>query len=102
MQSYDIVTVGGGLGGSALAKTMAERGARVLVIERETRFKDRVRGEALSPWGGAEAKKLGIHSLLADAGGSMNRYMRLFFEGVQAVERPEGMEAAERVLAVAK
>ena len=26
--TYDIVTVGGGLGGSALAKAMAERGAR--------------------------------------------------------------------------
>jgi len=87
MESYDIVTVGGGLGGSALAKTMAERGARVLVVERETRFKDRVRGEALAPWGGAEAKRLGIHSLLTDAGGSMTRYMRLFFEGAQAVER---------------
>jgi len=29
--TYDIVTVGGGLGGSALAKAMAERGARVEV-----------------------------------------------------------------------
>lgn len=34
--SYDIVTVGGGLGGCALAKVMAEAGARVLVVERET------------------------------------------------------------------
>src|SRR5438093_682427 len=42
MQSYDIITVGGGLAGSALAKAMAERGARVLVVERETHFKDRV------------------------------------------------------------
>ena len=87
MQSYDIVTVGGGLGGSALAKAMAERGARVLVVERETQFKDRVRGEALSPWGGAEAKRLGIHSLLTAAGGSMNRHMRVFFEGALMTER---------------
>ena len=28
---YDLITIGGGLGGSALAKTMAEQGARVLV-----------------------------------------------------------------------
>ena len=27
---YDVITVGGGLGGSALAKVLAERGARVL------------------------------------------------------------------------
>ena len=46
---YDIITVGGGLGGASLAKVMAEHGSRVLVIERETEFKDRVRGEAVSP-----------------------------------------------------
>ena len=45
--SYDIITIGGGLGGATLAKVMAERGARVLVLESETNFKDRVRGEAM-------------------------------------------------------
>ena len=40
---YDIITVGGGLGGSAIAKAMAEHGARVLVLEREKQFHDRVR-----------------------------------------------------------
>jgi menaquinone-9 beta-reductase len=29
---YDIITVGGGLGGATLAKSMAERGARILVL----------------------------------------------------------------------
>jgi flavin-dependent dehydrogenase len=43
--TYDIITVGGGLGGASLAKAMAEHGARVLVLEREQQFKDRVRGE---------------------------------------------------------
>ena len=42
---YDVVTVGGGLGGAAVAAVMAKAGARVLVVERETRFQDRVRGE---------------------------------------------------------
>jgi len=44
-KTYDIITVGGGLGGASLAKAMAEHGAKVLVLERETRFKDRVLGE---------------------------------------------------------
>jgi choline dehydrogenase-like flavoprotein len=35
MTQYDIITIGGGLGGAPLAKAMAERGARVLVLERE-------------------------------------------------------------------
>ena len=62
--TYDLITVGGGLGGASLAKAMAEHGAKVLVLERETQFKDRVRGEAVTPWGTAEAKKLGVYELL--------------------------------------
>lgn len=68
MSDYDIVTIGGGLGGAALAKSMAEHGARVLVLERETAFKDRVRGEGMGTWGAAEAKQLGIYDLLVDCG----------------------------------
>ncbi len=64
MSDYDIITIGGGLGGSALAKSMAERGRRVLVVERETKFKDRVRGEAMTPWGCGEARELGIYDAL--------------------------------------
>jgi 2-polyprenyl-6-methoxyphenol hydroxylase-like FAD-dependent oxidoreductase len=66
---YDIITVGGGLGGAALAKVMAERGYRVLVIEREEKFKDRVRGEYMAPWGVAETQELGIYDLLMSHGG---------------------------------
>ena len=62
--TYDIITVGGGLGGSSLAKTMAEHGARVLVVEREKQFKDRVRGEVMGPWGVAETQALGLYNLL--------------------------------------
>ena len=46
---------------------MAEHGARVLVLESETKFKDRVRGEAMVSWGVNEAKELGIYSNLKDA-----------------------------------
>jgi 2-polyprenyl-6-methoxyphenol hydroxylase-like FAD-dependent oxidoreductase len=67
--NYDIITVGGGLGGSALAKAMAEHGKRVLILERETQFRDRVRGEFVSPWGVAEASALGIYELIRDACG---------------------------------
>ncbi len=35
-QVYDIVTVGGGIAGSVLAKAMAEHGAKVLVLESAT------------------------------------------------------------------
>lgn len=48
---YDLIIVGGGLGGAALARAIAEQGRHVLVLEREKRFKDRVRGEFMTPWG---------------------------------------------------
>ena len=67
--SYDIITIGGGLGGVALAKAMAERGARVLVLESETHFRDRVRGEVMVSWGVAEAKELGLYEVMRAAGG---------------------------------
>jgi choline dehydrogenase-like flavoprotein len=44
-QTYDIITVGGGLGGAALVKVMAEREARVLMLDTATQFTDRVRGD---------------------------------------------------------
>lgn len=72
--AYDIITIGGGLSGASLAKVMAERGARVLVLERETRFKDRVRGEALFPWGAAELETLGLRRLLLSTCAIENRW----------------------------
>lgn len=61
---FDLIAIGGGLGASALAIAMARKGARVLILEKETAFRDRVRGEYLGPWGVAEAKELGIADLL--------------------------------------
>lgn len=67
--SYDAIVVGGGLAGSVLADQLARAGHDVLVLEREIRFKDRVRGENMLPWGVAAAKRLGIHDELVRAGG---------------------------------
>jgi 2-polyprenyl-6-methoxyphenol hydroxylase-like FAD-dependent oxidoreductase len=74
MATYDLVTVGGGVGGSALAKAMAERGYRVLLAEHQTQFRDRGRGEFVFPWGVAEAKQLGIYDDLVRAGGHHPTY----------------------------
>src|SRR5476649_1874641 len=71
---YDIVTVGGGLGGAAIGKAMAERGTQVLVLEREKQFHDRVRGEGLAPWGGAEAAQLGLNDALEAARANQGRF----------------------------
>ncbi|MBV8772012.1 MAG: FAD-dependent monooxygenase [Deltaproteobacteria bacterium] len=73
---YDVITAGGGLGGSAVAKVLAEHGAQVLVVERESQFRDRVRGEWIAPWGAAEAAKLGIYELLLEHGAFEKRYFQ--------------------------
>ena len=65
---YDLIVVGGGLAGSALAKSMAERGARVLVLERENAFRDRIRGEGMHPWGVPEVRGLGVYNVLRASG----------------------------------
>jgi flavin-dependent dehydrogenase len=63
---YDLAIVGGGLAGSSLGMALARVGARVLIIEREVQFRDRVRGEGMQPWGAAEARELGLHQPLIE------------------------------------
>src|SRR2546426_446370 len=65
---YDLIVVGAGLGGAALARTMANAGTRVVVLEQEEKFRDRVRGEFMKPWGVADAQQLGIQDLLQRCG----------------------------------
>lgn len=69
MTDYDLIVVGGGIGGSALATVMARAGYRVLVLEASDVFVDRVRGEWIAPWGVAETRALGIYDTLIAAGG---------------------------------
>ncbi|HWC16607.1 MAG TPA: NAD(P)/FAD-dependent oxidoreductase [Terriglobales bacterium] len=83
---YDLIVVGSGISGSALARSMAADGARVLVLEAETEFKDRVRGEVLVPWGVAEAMALGVDDALDAAGAQGLRWLNQYM-GPQQIER---------------
>jgi menaquinone-9 beta-reductase len=77
--SFDIITVGGGLAASSFAKSMADGGAKVLVLEQEKQFKDRVRGEYIVPWGVAEARELGILDLLCQGCASVLPWIEMGF-----------------------
>ena len=67
--TYDLVIVGGGIGGSALATVMAQAGKSVLLLEQSLVYADKVRGEWIAPWGVAEVQQLGLYDLLMSAGG---------------------------------
>lgn len=66
---YDLIIVGGGIGGSALATVMARAGRKVVVLEAQDAYQDRVRGEWIAPWGVVETKRVGLYDTLMAAGG---------------------------------
>ena len=60
----DVAIIGGGVAGSALAITLRRQGPDVVLIERSVRFRDRVRGETIHPWGTNELRGLDLYDLL--------------------------------------
>ena len=68
-RTYDAMIIGGGIGGGALATVLARAGKSVLVLEKSTVYRDRVRGEWIAMWGVEELKTLGIYDDFIAAGG---------------------------------
>src|SRR5579863_663454 len=69
MDNPEVVIVGAGIGGSALATVLARAGISTLVLEKSTVHIDHVRGEWVAPWGVAETQRLGLYDTLIEAGG---------------------------------
>ena len=86
--NVDVVTVGGGIGGATLATALARDGRSVLVLEREQKFKDRVRGENILPWGVAAARRLGVLDTIVAAGAHSAPFFNVYFRGMQTEHRP--------------
>ena len=63
-KAVDLLIIGGGMAGASLGRSMAMAGKHVLIIEKEIKFRDRIRGELVVPWGSVEAKELGIYDIL--------------------------------------
>ena len=67
--TVDVAIVGGGIAGAALATVLARDGYEVLLLERQTSYRDKVRGEILVCWGVAEMLALDLEKPFLDAGG---------------------------------
>lgn len=92
----EVVVVGGGIAGSALAAKLVAGGLGVLVLEQQAAFRDRVRGETIVPWGVREVVALGVEDVLLGAGG---RYSRGFIPYDETLE-PTAAEATTIDLSV--
>lgn len=68
-ESADVVVVGGGAAGAALATVLARAGVDVVLLERDPVHRDKVRGESIVPWGVAEVQRVGLTDDLLAAGG---------------------------------
>jgi 2-polyprenyl-6-methoxyphenol hydroxylase-like FAD-dependent oxidoreductase len=97
MRRLDLVIVGGGIAGGALAMLMARGGARVMVLEEQLEFRDRVRGEVLWPWGVKVARTLGVEQVLLEAGAVVADGLTIYDE---APEQSEDYDVGDFVAGV--
>jgi choline dehydrogenase-like flavoprotein len=67
----DVVIVGAGIAGGSLGAVLARAGLEVLILERSTEHRDRVRGEYMHPWGVAEAQRMSLYDALIGAGANV-------------------------------
>ena len=65
-RDYEVIVVGAGILGSALAATLARQGRDVLLIERDFSEPDRIVGELLQPGGVQALSELGLRDCLED------------------------------------
>ncbi len=87
---YDLVIVGGGIGGAALAAVMQRAGHSCLVLERTTTFPDRTKGEWIAPWGMVEAGRLGLAGVIASARGHVLQRHVFYDETVEPAAAEAG------------
>jgi 2-polyprenyl-6-methoxyphenol hydroxylase-like FAD-dependent oxidoreductase len=84
--SYDVVIIGAGIGGGALATALSRAALSVLVLEKTLEHRDRVRGEWMGQWGVVEAKELGLYDAMIEAGGHHITRHVSYHEGVPVEE----------------
>lgn len=85
--------MGSGIAGGALGTVLAAGGMEVLTLERQSEYRDRVRGEILWPWGVRVARRLSVERILRSAGGMLVPRLDLYDEGTADPRRFDVGEA---------
>ena len=96
--AFDVVIIGGGIAGSALATVLSRAGKAVLVLERSSVYRDRVRGEGFQPWGVAEAGRLLLHETLMRAGGTHQSRFVPYEEKMEPADAEAATGELDRIL----
>ncbi|KAI8913269.1 squalene epoxidase-domain-containing protein [Gorgonomyces haynaldii] len=68
-RDYDVIVVGAGVVGSAVAHALGQQGRNVLLIERDWQEPDRIVGELLQPGGVHALERLGMEDCIKDIDG---------------------------------
>jgi hypothetical protein len=85
-EAFEVIIIGGGIAGDALAAVLAGAGRAVPVLEWSTVYRDQVRGELFQPWGVTEARRLGLHEVLMRASGTYHTRIVPYNETVEPAE----------------
>ncbi|KAJ9650669.1 Squalene epoxidase [Neophaeococcomyces mojaviensis] len=91
----DVVVVGAGVLGSALAVAFADQGRSVILLEKSLKEPDRIVGELLQPGGVQALEKLGLRHCLDDIDAITVKGYGVFYYG-KAVEIPYPSNAVEQ------
>lgn len=96
--AFEVIIIGGGIAGNALAAVLARAGKSVLVLERSTVYRDKVRGEFFQAWGVAEAQRLGLYETLIRSGGIHHTRFVPYDEILDPVDAEAAALALDKIL----
>ncbi|KAL1206081.1 Squalene epoxidase 4 [Cardamine amara subsp. amara] len=80
----DVIIVGAGVAGAALAYALAKDGRRVQVIERDLKEPERFMGELMQPGGRLMLAQLGLEDCLEEIDAQEAKYLAIYKDGKHA------------------
>jgi 2-polyprenyl-6-methoxyphenol hydroxylase-like FAD-dependent oxidoreductase len=80
-QSFDVIIVGGGMGGLVLAESLSRNGYRTAILERQPHFSPVRRGEIIQPNGLKILDEFGLLQEIRSAGSYANSFFHFFRVG---------------------